>query len=167
MRGYDASKVRREQREVRCARLPSLLHTGRALLRKCESGGTHSSSTVRSFRMVVSMGSRAHLLLLPIASVGLVACDAEVRREPSRALSSFSRKSLELPWAKFIYRCNASGWVGLGLGLGGSAKDAPKHRRPTSYFSQQSQSFRGKTPPVTRADSGDHNRVRPRIHARR
>ena len=35
-------------------------------------------------------------------------CDAEVRREPSRSICSFFRISKRFPWAKFIYRCNAS-----------------------------------------------------------
>ena len=93
MRGYDTIKVRREQREVRRARLPSLLHTGWALLRKSERQGTHSSSTVRYFCMVVSMGTGTHRLAVPNATVGLVACDAQARRGPSRPLSSFFRKS--------------------------------------------------------------------------
>ena len=29
---------------------------------------------------------------------------------PSARLCSFLRKSKDLPWAKFIYRCNASYW---------------------------------------------------------
>ena len=38
---------------------------------------------------------------VPVAIAGCVPCDAAARREPSRRLSSMSRKSLDPQWAKF------------------------------------------------------------------
>ena len=45
----------------------------------------HSSAS-QSFYMGPSMGSRYDLLAVPHAAIGLIACDAEVWCEPSRAL---------------------------------------------------------------------------------
>ena len=45
---------------------------------------------------------------VPVVHAGLVPCDASERREPSHAVSSFSRKSLPLHVALVIWRCNTS-----------------------------------------------------------
>ena len=70
--------------------------------------GCCSSSTRDAIDVGPSVGTADRLGRVPADRARRLPCDAGERREPSHAVSSFSRKSLPLHVALVIWRCNTS-----------------------------------------------------------
>ena len=73
-----------------------------------QNEGSWHSSAGRAICMGPSIGTGTGPRAVPAAQAHLVACDAEARREPSRRLCSFSRKSKDFLCEMLICRCNTS-----------------------------------------------------------
>ena len=108
MRGTDTKGEQREQRERRRARWSSLPHTCGKARQSLVAEGPSKSERVKRLRSRLGVCTSQLVRAVHTLLRSCVACDAAARREPSRRLSSMSRKSLDPQWAKFIYRCNGS-----------------------------------------------------------
>ena len=83
----------RGQRERRRAQPPPLPHAGRSASKRLRIGGTRHSSAVPYFCTGSSFSTGENRSPVLNATAGCMACDAGVCHEPSRPLSSKSRKS--------------------------------------------------------------------------